>query len=134
MAGEATIPELPVDSRPYIQQSYEECVDDIIEYNSYIASMKDQYGPTYKFKFYPHFQSIYYRVELAFMKEREEKKGDNDLNRLLNDILMWIDSMAKKESPNMDEMARGHAYFSKLRPYLMLKQMVRISEGIAVEP
>jgi len=134
LPGETTIPELPVDSRPYIQQSYEECVDDIIEYNSYIASMQDRYGPTYKVKFYPHFQSIYYRVELAFMKEREDNKGNNDLNRLLNDIESWIGSIQKNASPIIADMEQGHSYFFKLRPYLMLKQMVRISEGVKVEP
>jgi predicted DNA-binding protein len=133
--SENNIPELVLDSRPYIQEAFEDAIDDVVDYNLNVAELKEAYWPTYKVKLFKSIQKIYYRVDVAFYNERKDKTKVSDIDRLLTEMGEWITRLSKHTGPTLSvsEMDRGKDLLFKLRPYLMLKQLYKVADGVKVE-
>jgi hypothetical protein len=134
LADDTNIPEMNLDSRPYIQEAMEDAIDHIVEYNLN-RTMGEEYWLTYKEKLFRDIQKIYYRADIAFYNVRNEKNGDNDINRLLNEIDAWITKLSRHEGTKIavDEMDKGKTFLFRLRPYLMVKELYKVAEGVTVD-
>jgi hypothetical protein len=134
LADDTNIPEMNLDSRPYIQEAMEDAIDHIVEYNLN-RTMGEEYWLTYKEKLFRDIQKIYYRADIAFYNVRKEKNGDNDINRLLNEIDAWITKLSRHEGTKIavDEMDKGKTFLFRLRPYLMVKELYKVAEGVTVD-